>query len=435
MRKRIIIMTSMKKNKVVLGLSGGVDSTAAALILKEKGYEVTGLYFDVFGGSAKSEEGRAKAETAAEQLGIKFIYRDLSDEFREKVIGNFCSEYSCGRTPNPCIVCNPGVKFRVLLETADREGAQYIATGHYAGTYHDEDTDTWFIRRAANEAKDQSYMLYRLEQEVVSRLLLPLNDVDDKEKIRDIARKNDMKNAEAKDSQEICFIEADDNYKDFLKRRGYETPEGDFVDAQGNVLGRHKGILNYTIGQRKGLGIALGKPAFVTAIDGVKDQVVLGDNADLFKTEVCSSGNVMFGVRTDVAPMEGSLEKGSPDVTKAETAGGVCTAGSDDQDESACAAGSGISDEMVCTAEDGGSVAGNGGGQVRQTIPDELKAWLGDGIRAKIRYAAKPAEASVTLLDDGRIMASFSEPQRAPTPGQSIVFYKGDLVIGGGFID
>lgn len=404
MRKRIIIMTSMKKNKVVLGLSGGVDSTAAALILKEKGYEVTGLYFDVFGGSAKSEEGRAKAETAAEQLGIKFIYRDLSDEFREKVIGNFCSEYSCGRTPNPCIVCNPGVKFRVLLETADREGAQYIATGHYAGTYHDEATDTWFIRRAANEAKDQSYMLYRLGQEVVSRLLLPLNDVDDKEKIRDIARKNDMKNAEAKDSQEICFIEADDNYKDFLKRRGYETPEGDFVDAQGNVLGRHKGILNYTIGQRKGLGIALGKPAFVTAIDGVKDQVVLGDNADLFKTEVCSSGNVMFGIRTDAAADAGSS---AADVT----------------------AGS------ACTAEDGGSTDGCCGGQVCQTIPDELKAWLADGIRAKIRYAAKPAEASVTLLDDGRIMASFSEPQRAPTPGQSIVFYKGDLVIGGGFID
>ena len=397
-------MTSMKKNKVVLGLSGGVDSTAAALILKEKGYEVTGLYFDVFGGSAKSEEGRAKAETAAEQLGIKFIYRDLSDEFREKVIGNFCSEYSCGRTPNPCIVCNPGVKFRVLLETADREGAQYIATGHYAGTYHDEATDTWFIRRAANEAKDQSYMLYRLGQEVVSRLLLPLNDVDDKEKIRDIARKNDMKNAEAKDSQEICFIEADDNYKDFLKRRGYETPEGDFVDAQGNVLGRHKGILNYTIGQRKGLGIALGKPAFVTAIDGVKDQVVLGDNADLFKTEVCSSGNVMFGIRTDAAADAGSS---AADVT----------------------AGS------ACTAEDGGSTDGCCGGQVCQTIPDELKAWLADGIRAKIRYAAKPAEASVTLLDDGRIMASFSEPQRAPTPGQSIVFYKGDLVIGGGFID
>lgn len=411
MRKRIIIMISMKKNKVILGLSGGVDSTAAALILKEKGYEVTGLYFDVFGGSAKSEEGRAKAETAAEQLGIKFIYRDLSDEFREKVIGNFCSEYSCGRTPNPCIVCNPDVKFRVLLETADQEGAQYIATGHYAGTYHDKAADTWFIRRAANETKDQSYMLYRLGQEVVSRLLLPLNDVDDKEKIRDIARKNDMKNAEAKDSQEICFIEADDNYKDFLKRRGYETPEGDFVDAQGNVLGRHKGILNYTIGQRKGLGIALGKPAFVTAIDGAKNQVVLGDNDDLFKTEVCSSGNVMFGVRTDVAPMEGSLEKGSPDVTKAETAG------------------------SACTAEDGGSMDECGGGQVCQTIPDELKAWLGDGIRAKIRYAAKPAEASVTLLDDGRIMASFNEPQRAPTPGQSIVFYKGDLVIGGGFID
>ena len=420
MRKRIIIMTSMKKNKVVLGLSGGVDSTAAALILKEKGYEVTGLYFDVFGGSPKSEEGRVKAETAAEQLGIKFIYRDLSDEFREKVIGNFCSEYSCGRTPNPCIVCNPDVKFRVLLETADQEGAQYIATGHYAGTYHDEATDTWFIRRAANEAKDQSYMLYRLGQEVVSRLLLPLNDVDDKEKIRDIARKNDMKNAEAKDSQEICFIEADDNYKDFLMRRGYETPEGEFVDAQGNVLGCHKGIMNYTIGQRKGLGIALGKPAFVTAIDGAKNQVVLGDNADLFKTEVCSSGNVVFGVRTDAA-----AEKGSPAAAEAEASGIACAVGSD------------ISDEIACAAAYGGTMAGSGGknGQVCQMIPDELKAWLGDGIRAKIRYAAKPAEAAVTLLYDGRIMASFSEPQRAPTPGQSIVFYKGDLVIGGGFID
>lgn len=432
MRKRIIIMTSMKKNKVVLGLSGGVDSTAAALILKEKGYEVTGLYFDVFGGSAKSEEGRVKAETAAEQLGIKFIYRDLSDEFREKVIGHFCSEYSCGRTPNPCIVCNPDVKFRVLLETADQEGAQYIATGHYAGTYYDEATDTWFIRRAANEAKDQSYMLYRLGQEVVSRLLLPLNDVDDKEKIRDIARKNDMKNAEAKDSQEICFIEADDNYKDFLMRRGYETPEGEFVDAQGNVLGCHKGIMNYTIGQRKGLGIALGKPAFVTAIDGAKNQVVLGDNADLFKTEVCSSGNVVFGVRTDAA-----AEKGSPAAAEAEASGIACAVGSDISDESSYAVGSDISDEIACAAAYGGTMAGSGGknGQVCQMIPDELKAWLGDGIRAKIRYAAKPAEAAVTLLDDGRIMASFSEPQRAPTPGQSIVFYKGDLVIGGGFID
>lgn len=404
-------MTSMKKNKVVLGLSGGVDSTAAALILQEKGYEVTGLYFDVFGGSAKSQEGRSKAETAAEQLGIKLIYKDLSDEFREKVIGNFCSEYSCGRTPNPCIVCNPDVKFRVLLEAADQEGAQFIATGHYAGTYHDEETDTWFIRRAANEAKDQSYMLYRLGQEVISRLLLPLNDVDNKEKIRAIARKNDMKNAEAKDSQEICFIDADDNYKDFLKRCGYEAPEGDFVDADGNVLGRHKGILNYTIGQRKGLGIALGKPAFVTAIDGVKNRVVLGDNADLFRTEVCSSGNMMFGIRTDADPEVCSMSA----VETSERMGIYADGGS---------------------TTDGGAATGCGGqGEICRAIPDELRSWLKDGIRAKIRYAAKPAEASVTLLDDGRVKASFSEPQRAPTPGQSIVFYKGDLVIGGGFID
>ncbi len=362
--------------KVVLGLSGGVDSTAAALILQERGYEVTGLYFDVFGGNEKSAAGREKAETAARQLGIKFIYRDVSDEFREKIIGNFCSEYSCGRTPNPCIICNPGIKFRVLLEAADSEGAQYIATGHYAGTFYDAETGRWFIRRAASEKKDQSYMLYRLGQEVISRLLLPLDDAEDKEKIREIARKNDMKNAEAKDSQEICFIDDGDNYKAFLKRRGYESPEGDFVDAAGNVLGRHKGILNYTIGQRKGLGIALGKPAFVTAIDGVKNQVVLGDNADLFKTEVCSSDNIMFGIRTGFQAASG------------------------------------------CSV-----------------IPDELRSWLSEGISAKIRYAAKPAAASLSLLEDGRVLASFKDPQRAPTPGQSIVFYKNDFVIGGGFID
>ena len=371
-------MMKSKKNKVVLGLSGGVDSTAAALLLQEKGYEVVGLYFDIHPecSSCKGADcgkfegmlsGRERAEKVASQLGIEFIYKNVSAEFDDIVVGNFCSEYACGRTPNPCIVCNPTVKFKTLLEAADEVGAYHIATGHYADTYYDEEAELWYVKKAANEKKDQSYMIYRLDQEAISRLILPLNEIDDKEQVRELAREKALINAEAKDSQEICFIDADDNYKDFLRRRGITAPKGDFVDPEGNVLGKHQGILDYTIGQRKGLGIALGKPAFVTEIDAENNRVVLGDNADLFKYEVVSSGNILLGHELKDSPYEqtGELE----------------------------------------------------------------------GITAKIRYAAKPAEAKLCVLEDGRIKTIFKDAQRAATPGQSIVFYNGDLVIGGGFID
>ena len=381
--------TKMKNKKVVLGLSGGVDSTTAALLLQEKGYEVIGLYFDAMG-KGREDAGAVRAEMAAKQLGIKFLYRDVSDIFREKVIGNFCSEYVCGRTPNPCIVCNPDVKFKTLLAAADEEGADWIATGHYAGTYQDPESEEWFIRRAKSEAKDQSYMLYRLGEDVISRLILPLNDAEDKEAVREIARKKALKNAEDKDSQEICFIEDGDDYKAFLRRNGCDLPKGDFVDADGNILGEHQGILHYTIGQRKGLGIALGKPAFVTGIDCEKNQVVLGDNQDLFKTKVVSDGNILLGINFS---------------RLAQQAREACQADCGENGEDGEARSLGIIgfDDM-------------------------------SGITAKIRYAAKPAAASLKLLPDGKILATFEEPQRAPTPGQSIVFYQDDLVLGGGFI-
>lgn len=359
-------MTSKRKNKAVLGMSGGVDSTAAALLLQEKGYEVTGLYFDIGPGTSG---GRDMAEAAAKQLGIDLIYRNVAGSFEKTVIGNFCSEYACGRTPNPCIICNPMIKFKVLLDAADEIGAYYIATGHYADTYHDENTDTWYIRRAANEKKDQSYMLYRLGQEVISRLLLPLNEIEDKEQVRELARRKALKNSEAKDSQEICFIESGDNYQDFLARRGVESEEGDFVDADGNVLGKHQGILNYTIGQRKGLGIALGRPVFVTGIDPGSNTVVLGSNEDLFSREVISENNVFAGISVE--------------------------------NKEAC---------------------------------QNVRSGSAGRVEAKIRYAAKPAAASIELRDDGSVLTVFDEPQRAATPGQSIVFYENDLVIGGGFI-
>lgn len=372
-----MISKKMNREKVVLGLSGGVDSTAAALLLQEKGYEVIGLYFDIFKDESRGHKGRAAAELAAKELGIKFICKNVSSLFEDKVIGNFCSEYVCGRTPNPCIVCNPNIKFKILAETADEEGAVYIATGHYAGTYYDEKEDIWYIKRAANEKKDQSYMLYRLGQNIISRLLLPLNDAENKEDVRNIARKRALNNAEAKDSQEICFIEDGGSYKEFLAGKGYEAVKGDFVDKEGNLLGRHKGIYNYTIGQRKGLGIALGKPAFVTGIDGSRNQVIIGENEELFKKEIISSGNILMGIDFEKLGIDNSES---------------------------------ISLGLIGFGKN-------------------------DGITAKIRYAAKPSPAFVNLMKDGRLLTVFEEPQRAATPGQSIVFYKDDLVIGGGFID
>ena len=349
-------VVGLDKTKVLLGLSGGVDSTAAALLLKEKGYKVTGFYFDVTG---VNEEGRREARQVAEQLGIELICTDVSGEFREKVIGKFCSEYLHGRTPNPCVVCNPNIKFKKLTETADSIGAYYIATGHYCRIFRNDESGACYVSRAANEKKDQSYMLYRLGQDVLRRLIFPLGEFCDKEQTRELARSKNLQNAEKKDSQEICFVDPSENYVDYIKSLGYDSKPGNFIDREGKSLGPHKGIVNYTIGQRKGLGIALGKPAFVTKIDYDRNTITLGSNEDLFSNKVVSSDNVFsFG--------------------KAENYDGM-------------------------------------------------------KVMAKVRYSAKPSEAVINV--DGNIITTiFKEPQRAATPGQSIVFYVDDHVIGGGFI-
>ncbi|MGN1414502.1 MAG: tRNA 2-thiouridine(34) synthase MnmA [Anaerovoracaceae bacterium] len=352
------VKSNLDKNKVLLGLSGGVDSTTAAFLLKEKGYDVTGYYFDITG---KNETGAAEAKDVADQVGIPLITEDVSDLFQEIVVQNFCHEYSSGRTPNPCVVCNPSVKFRRLLHQADQIGAYSIATGHYARIFHDEIQEKYYVKQGANLHKDQSYMLYRLGQDVLSRLMFPLGEYEDKESVRSLARAQSLSNADKKDSQEICFI-PDNNYGAFLETRGCKAAPGDFVDSEGRVLGRHKGIIHYTIGQRKGLGIALGKPAFVTRIHPEKNQVVLGENQDLFTKTVFSFQNIF-------------------------------------------AAGS-----------------------------DFERDYNGVRVLAKVRYSAMPSAAILRILDDGRCETVFEEPQRAATPGQSVVWYKDDYVIGGGFI-
>ncbi|MEG0829103.1 MAG: tRNA 2-thiouridine(34) synthase MnmA [Anaerovoracaceae bacterium] len=353
---------SLDKNKVILGLSGGVDSATAALLLKDKGKEVIGLYFDV---SGENEKGRREAEGLAKQLGIDFVYKNVKDEFTSIVIDNFCSEYTKGRTPNPCIVCNPNVKFKTLIEEANKQGAYYIATGHYAKTIFNEEDNNWYIKQAENDKKDQSYMMYRLGQHVISRLLLPLADLHDKEETRNIARENHLKNAETKDSQEICFIGDDEHYIDFIKEKKYRVKSGKFIDKNGKVLGDHKGLVNYTIGQRKGLGITFGKPVFVTRLDEVKNTVTLGDKEDLMSCQVICKGNFF-------------------------------------------------------TESDG------------ENLPHHLE---NTKVYAKIRYSAKSAEATIKTIDSGRVESMFTLPQRAATPGQSIVFYLNNQVIGGGFIE
>lgn len=291
-------MRELSKSKIVLGLSGGVDSTTAALLLKQRGFDVTGIYFDTAG---NNKTGLADAKKVAEQLGIELHHVDVSKMFGECVIENFCSEYVNGRTPNPCVICNPGVKFKTILKLADEIGAYYIATGHYARMV--EEDGKYYIGVAANQKKDQSYMLCRLGQDVLSRLVFPLGEIEDKNITRDIARESNLDNADIADSQEICFIdESKIDYQTFIRQKGFRSPEGDFIDVEGNVIGRHKGILNYTIGQRKGLGVTFGKPMFVLSMDRDSNTITLGDNQDLFSREVVSYDNFFTATGENCIP-------------------------------------------------------------------------------------------------------------------------------------
>ncbi len=255
--------------KVLVALSGGVDSSVASHILKEKGYEVCGVVMKM---SPEHESVVLAAKKAAEQLGIPLIVRDLRDEFKREIIDFFASEYLRGRTPSPCVRCNPRIKFKYLLETALENGFDYIATGHYAKIIFED--GVYKLTFSDSEARDQSYMLAGLGQDVLSRLILPISGLE-KDKVREIARDIGLECSDAPDSEENCFI-SDNDYAGFIERNYAKSEQGDFISPEGEICGRHKGILHYTIGQRKGLGIALGRPAYVTEIDPDKNEVRLG---------------------------------------------------------------------------------------------------------------------------------------------------------------
>lgn len=354
------------RKKVLLGMSGGVDSSVSAILLQKQGYEVIGATMRLWEEESNSENDNTstaiqEAKKVCEKLGIEHHVIDLRDEFKKRVIDNFICSYQCAKTPNPCVECNKFMKFNAFYKIAQDLECEYIATGHYARIEYSEKYNQYVLMKAKAEKKDQSYFLYGIDKAILSKVIFPLSEFTDKEEIRKIAEENGLEVAKKKDSQEVCFIPNND-YTSFLKEQSTENIEksGNIVLNNGEVLGKHTGLINYTVGQRKGLGIAYKEPLYVLKLDTQKNQVVVGTEKELYKKEL-------------------------------------------------------IANEL-------------------NFLVDEIDFSKKIEVEAKIRYRAKEAKATLEIKD-GIAKVIFEEPQRAITPGQSVVFYRDNIVIGGGKIN
>jgi tRNA-specific 2-thiouridylase len=353
-------MNSITGNKrTLVAMSGGVDSTVAAFLLQRDGYDCAGAMMKLFDGEGTccSLEDAEDARAAAQRLGMPFYVFNFTDAFEERVMARFVSAYRSGRTPNPCIDCNRFVKFEKFLHRAEEMECDYIATGHYARVER-ETNGRYLLKKGLDESKDQSYVLYAMTQRQLARTLFPLGGLT-KEKVRALALLEGFANAGKRDSQDICFA-PDGDYAGFIER--YENAEGtvgNFISTEGRILGRHKGLMHYTVGQRKGLGISAPHPLYVCALDAENNAVVLGKSEALFS-------NTLTADDINLLPFD--------------------------------------------------------------TLPAPLR------VTAKIRYSHIPQPALLRQTGGDLLQAEFDQPQRAITPGQAVVFYDGDTVIGGGTI-
>jgi len=380
----------MPAQTIAVAMSGGVDSSTVAAMLRAEGYNVVGLTMQLWNqrrlagheGMPEQVQGRCcsiddvyDARRVAEDLGIPYYVVNHEERFERDVVRPFIDEYLSGRTPIPCSLCNNHLKFDQLLITARQIGADLLATGHYARCEFDPGRNRWLLRRAADPAKDQTYFLFGLTQEQLSRTLFPLGSMN-KPQVRELARDHKLALAEKPDSQEICFVPGGD-YKRFidayLNEQGEQLPDtsGELVTTNGRVLGHHEGIHNFTVGQRKGLGVATGSPLYVININGAEGKVTVGNNDDLLsRTLIAHKLNwiSIAGLNNDAPHTSGT----------------------------------------------------------QANVPMR--------VQAKIRHRHEPAPAVIEPAADGEVRVTFDDPQRAITPGQAVVFYDGDLVVGGGWI-
>jgi tRNA-specific 2-thiouridylase len=357
--------------RILVAMSGGVDSSVAALLLQEQGYDVIGAHMKLWDyvevGGDIYKDGRCctidsitDCRFVCERIDAPFYVLNLSAEFKRDVIENFVDEYRAGRTPNPCVRCNTDLKWDAFLKKADELGCDGIATGHYSFVEQGEN-GRWYVRKGMDNTRDQSYVLWGLSQDALSRTLMPLGELR-KAEVRQLARKYELATAEKTESREICFV-ADNDYRRFLReyeeKQGRCFEPGEIVHADGRVLGEHEGTAFYTIGQRKGLGISHPTPLYVQAIDVEGRRVIVGDDDALYRSELTAESVNWMAILPPSEPFEAGV---------------------------------------------------------------------------KIRYLHKPARATVKPLTETSVHISFSEKQRAITPGQSVVFYDGDILLGGGVI-
>ena len=345
------------KKRVLLGMSGGVDSSVSALLLKKQGYEVVGITMLLLENG--NDEAIQDAKNICQKLNIEHYVYDLRKEFKDNVISDFIKKYEMCLTPNPCIKCNKYMKFGYMYKKAKELNCEYIATGHYAKVEFSEKYNRYVIKKSNAGRKDQTYVLYSIPGDIVEHILFPLSDFSSKDEIRKIAQENNLITANKPDSQEICFVENND-YVNFLDRHNIQGMKyGKIVDKEGKILGSHKGLHRYTIGQRRGMGISSSTPLYVVKLNKEKNQLVVGTESELY---------------TDVVNVI----------------------------------------DTNCIAMD--------------SFSDKMK------VMAKIRYSSEAKEATIHVNSDNSLTVKFDEKVRAVTPGQAIVFYIDDVLIGGGQI-